>query len=289
MIRLAFKCTKTFLFYFIISIILSGNNAYGQEDKKSLSLSVQYMKIMKENSFLDITAKFKGKEGFKPCGNLLFTVYKVDTTGVAPDIKLGLVKTNKDGKGKFIIPTKTVTPSASYTVRLENDKVFEDTEENVIITDVSIEASIEKIEGINTIKARLISVKNEPIAEETIKVGLKRLFGNLPIGEEESYTTDSIGTILVPIDKGLTGINGKLNFQVALEESDSYGTVIANINSDFGVPIVDKSTFNERTMWSPPTKTPLFLLIIPNAILIGIWSILLLLLINLFKIYKSKN
>jgi len=41
-------------------------------------------------------------------------------------------------------------------------------------------------------------------------------------------------------------------------------------------------------MWSPPTKTPIYLLLIANIILIGIWGVLLLLVINLFKIYKSK-
>lgn len=289
MIQLAFKYSKSLLFFFIVSITFWGNNSFGQEDKKSLSLSLQYVKIMNENSFLDITTKFKGKEGFEPGRNLILTIYKTDTTGVVPDIKLGLAKTNKVGKGKFIIPSKTVSPSASYTVKLENDKTFEDTEENVIVSDASIKASIEKINGVNTIKAKLISSNDEPIAGESIKVGLKRLFGNLPIGKEESYTTDEDGTILVPIDKGLTGIGGKLKFQTSIEESDNYGTVIANINANFGVPIVDKSTFNQRTMWSPPTKAPLLLLIIPNIILIGIWSVLVLLLINLFKIYKSKN
>ncbi len=287
MILPAFKYSKSLLFLFIVSFVFWGNNAFGQEDKKSLSLSIQYMKIMNENSYLDITARFKGKDAFEPGADLIFTVYKTDVTGVAADVKLGLAKTNRDGKGQFIIPSQAMTSSSSYTVKLENDKIFEDTEENVTVTDVSIEASIEKIDSVNTLKARLVSSNNEPIAEESVKVGLKRLFGNLPIGEEESYTTDEDGTILVPIDEGLTGIDGKLNFQVSVDQSDNYGTVIANVHANFGVPIVDKSTFNERTMWSPPTKTPIFLLIVPNVILVGIWSVLVFLLFNLYKIFKS--
>jgi len=273
----------------MVLLTFLGSNIYGQEEKKSLSLTVQYIKIMKENSFLKITAKFKGENGFEPCGNVNFTVYKVDTTDVSTVIKIGEVKTNKEGKAKFIIPSKFKTPSSSYAVRLENNKTFDDTEEIVTVTDVNIIASIEKIDSVYTIKARLVSAADTPIAEEVLKAGLKRLFGNLSVGGEDSYTTDEDGSILVPIEKGLTGKKGKLNFQVIIEESEAYGTVIANINSDFGVPIVDESSFDERTMWSPPTKTPLFLLIIPNVILIGIWSILLLLIINLFKIYKSKN
>lgn len=287
--RIASTYSKSSLFVLVILITFIVNSSFGQEDKKNASLSVQYFKIMKENSYLDLSAKFKGKNGFEPCTNLNFTIYKVDTTGVIAPAKIGEIKTNKDGKAKFIIPTKYITPSTSYSVKLENNKVFEDNEGIVSVNDVTIEASLEKTDSIYSIKARLVTVNNKPIVEESLNVGLKRLFGNLPIGGEESYSTDEDGSILVPIDQGLTGINGKLNFQVVIPESEKYGTVIANVNTGSGVPIVDKSSFNERTMWSPPTKTPYFLLIIPNVLLIGIWGILTLLIINLFKIYKSKN
>lgn len=289
MIQSVIKYCKSLVLIFIVLFTFSGNNAYGQEDKKSASISIQYSKIMKENSFLNITAKFKGDNGFEPCADLNFMVYQADTTGVVADIKIGQIKTNMSGKAKFIIPAKFVGQSATYKVKLDNDKKFEDTEEIVSVTNVNIEATIEKVDSVYTIKARLVSATNEPITEEALNVGLKRLFGNLTVGGEDSYTTDENGAVEVTIEKGLTGINGKLNFQVVVPESEKYGTVIANINSDSGVPIVDKSTFNERTMWSPPTKIPYFLLIIPNVLLIGIWSILTILLFNLYKIYKSKN
>ncbi len=289
MIQSTIKYYKSVVLLLIVFFSFSGNTAYGQVDKKSASVSIQYSKIMNEYSFLNITAKSKGENGFEPSKNVNFTIYKSDTTGVVADVKMGQIKTNKDGKAKFIIPSRFVEQATTYKVKLENDKIFEDTEEIVSITNVNIEASIEKIDSVYNIKARLLSAANKPMAEEALNVGLKRLFGNLSVGGEENYTTDEDGAVLVPIEKGYTGINGKLNFQVVLAESEKYGTVIANLNTDFGVPIVDKSTFNERTMWSPPTKTPFFLLIIPNILLIGIWAILTLLLFNLYKIYKSKN
>ena len=289
MIQSVIKYCKSLVLILIVSFTFSGSNVYGQEDKKSASVAVQYSKIMKENYFLNINAKSKGKNGFEPCENLNFTVYKADTTGVVADIKIGQIKTNMSGKAKFIIPSQFVGQSTTYKVKLENNKKYDDTESILSVTNVTIEASIEKADSVYTIKARLLSATNQPLAEETLNVGLKRLFGNLSVGGEEKYTTDVDGTISVPIEKGYTGLNRKLNFQVVLPESEKYGTVIANINTNFGVPIVDKSTFNERTMWSPPTKIPFFLLIIPNVLLIGIWSMLTLLLFNLYKIYKSKN
>ncbi|WP_291097424.1 MULTISPECIES: hypothetical protein [unclassified Flavobacterium] len=289
MIQSVIKYCKSSLLILILFFAFSGNNAYSQKEKKSVSLSIQYSKIMKENSFLNITAKTKGENGFEPCSNLNFTVYKIDTTGVAADIKIGEVKTSTNGKAKFIIPAKFIEQSTAYKVKSENDKTYDDADESVTITDINIEASIEKADSSYTIKAKLLSATNKPIAEESLNIGLKRLFGNLSVGGESSYTTDADGAVTATVEKGYTGLNGKLNFQVVLPESEKYGTVIANINTAFGVPIVDKSTFNERTMWSPPTKIPIFLLIIPNILIIGIWSTLVLLLFNLYKIYKSKN
>lgn len=281
--------SKRSIFVALLMLMFLGNVSYSQDDKKNASLSVQYTKITKQYSFLTVIAKYKSEKGFQPCGNLKITFYKVDTIGTIEPIKIGALKTHNDGKLKFIIPQKYIEQTTSYLVKLENDKSFEDNEETITVTNINLDASIEKLDSIYTIKAQLLSADNKPIADESLKVGIKRLFGNLGVGEDESYPTDENGAIEVPVEKGFTGINGKLNFQVVVYESDKYGTVITNVNANFGIPIVDKSSFNERTMWSPPTKTPLFLLIIPNVILVGIWSILTLLLFNLYKIYKSKN
>ncbi len=289
MINKILQNRKSSILILLVFFSFLGNRVGAQEDKKNASLSVQYFKVMNENSYLNITAKYKDKNGFEPCKNLALTVYTIDTNGVKPDVKIGLIKTNKDGKSKFIIPINAISEVTSYSVKLENNAIFEDNDEGITVTNSHVEASIEKTDSIYTINARLLSSDNKPIADETLKVGLKRLFGNLFIGGEDSYTTDENGAVSVEIDKGLTGLEGKLNFQVVVDESEKYGSVVANLNANFGLPIVDKSSFNERNMWSPPTKTPWFLLIIPNVILVGIWSILTLLLFNLFKIYKSKN
>lgn len=264
------------------------SNSFGQ-DKKNMNLAVQYVKIMKEQSQLKIAAQFKGDNGFEPCKYIYFNIYKTDTIDDAKSVKIGKILTNSVGKATFTIPKKFVATSEVYSVKVENNKFFEDKEEASIIKDANIEASIEKGDSIYNIKARLTDANNQPIVGESLEVGLKRLFGNMPIGEKESYDTDEDGTITVPIDAGLTGVDRKLNFQIVLKESDVYGTVIYNQLAKSGVAIVDKSTFNQSTMWSPPTKTPLFLWIIPNTILISIWSILVFLVFNLFKIYKSKN
>lgn len=281
---------KKSLLILAVCIALVCFKSTAQEDKKNANLSIQFVKLMKEHSAsLEIVAQYKEKKVFSPCKNLKLTIYKVESVDDSLGVKIGTCITDDLGKVTFAIAKKYSGPSSSFTAKIENSKAYEDNEENVSVTDASIEAFLEKTDSTYNIKARLLDENNNPIADETLIVGLKRTFGILSMGEEDSYTTDADGAIIVPIDKGLTGRNGVLNFQVVLKESDTYGTIVANLYGKLGVPITDKSTFDNRTMWSPPSKTPLFILIIPNLILVGIWSILTMLIFNLIKIYKSKN
>lgn len=309
MIKSVISRSKSVLFILIGILAFLGNDAYGQEEKIGARLTVEHVKVMNENSSLKITAIYRGEEGYEPAKNLNFTIYKINESEVYPEEiseedsvedseedseaiseeKIGDVTTNQEGKATFVIPSQFVTQASTYFIRIENSDTYEDDEEEVTVMDAILEASVEEIDSVYHIKARFVSVDNESLADQTLKVGLKRLFGSLSIGEDDSYETDEDGVILVPIQDGLTGIDGKLTFQVTLKDNDDYGTIIALVISDIGVPVKDESTFAQRTLWSPPTKTPIFLLIVPNVILIGIWGILVLLVINLFKIYKSKN
>lgn len=290
LINYQFKLVATLL---ALTIVFISNKAYCQEEKKDINLSIQYQKIMNQHSLINISAKFKDENGFNPCAKQKFDIYKVtiteDESAEAQEEKIGEAITNDEGKVKFAIPYKITTPSVSFIVRLENSKLFEDSEESIEALDAGIEATIEEVDSVFYIKARLFLPDNQPLAAQSLEVGLQRLFGNLKIGEEDSYETDEEGYISVPIDEGLTGIDGKLTFRIALVESDEYGTIIANVTSDKGEKIEDESTFDQRTMWSPPNKTPLFLWIFPNIILVSIWSILVFLTLNLFKIYKSNK
>ncbi|MFO7718847.1 MAG: hypothetical protein R6W85_00225 [Gillisia sp.] len=293
--------SKSVLFILIGALAFLANDAYSQEEKIGARLTVEHVKVMNENSSLKITAIYRGEEGYEPAKNLNFAIYKINESEVdseeiseedrdaVSEEKIGDVTTNNEGKATFLIPNQFVTQASTYSIRIENSDTYEDDEEEVTVMDAILEASVEEIDSVYHMKARFVSIENEPLADQTLKVGLKRLFGSLSIGEDDSYETDEDGVILVPIQDGLTGVDGNLTFQVTLKENDDYGTIIANIESGIGIPIKDESTFHQRTLWSPPSKTPMFLLIVPNLILIGIWGILVLLVINLFKIYKSKN
>ena len=66
--------------------------------------------------------------------------------------------------------------------------------------------------------------KDSLLGDQLLNVQVKRLFRNLRIGEEFN-STDENGTILVPIEKGIPGVDGNLTFEVVLNDHEEYGTV----------------------------------------------------------------
>jgi len=269
----------------------SQQNIFSQDLKPAI-LDVQYLKS-DGNPSLKISAKYREDRVFYPATGLNFTIYKSilldEKDELTEDSLIGSATTDEAGLALFNLQKNQIKSIGNtFIVRIENSSVFEEDEESVMFSDAKLSASIEQEEDGNYITAQLTDSEDNPLAEQSLNVSLKRLFGKMQVGEDESYETDEEGKISVQISDTLYSKSGKLNFEIKLDENDGYGTIVANLIGDFGVAMVSKDTFDKRTMWSPPSKTPLFALIVPNLLLIGIWFTLVLLLVNLFKIYKSK-
>ena len=207
-------------------------------------------------------------------------------------IELGTVTTNMKGESKFVLPKlNEITPDSTHTynfvVSFDGNESFKRASKSVSIKDANIKAELVVKDSTNYISATLIDVgKDSLLIGESMDVQVQRLFMPHKIGEEFNYT-DKNGTILVPVDTDIPGIDGNLTIEVVLNDHDTYGTVKDLVVAPIGTTIVDESTFDLRKMWSPRNKTPLFLLIFPNILIFGIWGLIIYLITNLFKIAKS--
>jgi hypothetical protein len=274
-------------------LIFAMGEGHSQNEKKKARITLAYNKFMPKESYLTISAKFKGEEGFEPATDLLFEVFHVLENDSL--VKVGQITTNAKGEGKFNFENLTVknadsTGTYNYRVAVTDNKEFADVEKSIAFKEADITTELlASDDGINSVKATLIDeYSNTPISDQPLQLQVKRLFKPLRLGED-IISTDGSGTIIVPIDSTIPGIDGNLTLEVVLNESEVYGTVKARITGKIGTPFVNQSTFDERTMWSPGTKTPIFLLLSFNSVIIGIWAIILFLIFNLTKIYKSKN
>jgi hypothetical protein len=278
-----------FLYTFLFNVEVQPLHA--QEAKKStVRIKADYIKIMDGEIYFDITAtaRVDGENINVPHLDLILTNEFNDE-----EIELGTTKTNMDGKSKFVLKSiNELKPDSSniynVTISFKGNESFKRASRTVSFKDVSITASIITKDSINYVSATLKETSTDSLlSDQYLNVQVQRLFRPLRIGEEFN-STDENGTIIVPVEEGIPGIDGNLTLEVVLKDSDDYGTVKAVINAPLGKPIVQDTNFDKRTMWASRDKTPLFLLIFPNLIIFGMWGIIVYLIFNLFKIHKSK-
>jgi len=288
------KLNIPFVFLALVNLFLlsSGNfnKIYAQEAEKNvLRIAADYVKIMDGEIYFDIktTARINKQNMVVPKIELTLLNEVGDE-----EIQLGKGITNMEGEYKFVLKSiDEIKPDSSDTynvvVSFKGNDLYNEASKSISFKDALIKAHMITKDSTHFVSAILIDASSgSPVADQPLFVRVQRLFRPLNIGED-SNNTDQEGIVLVPVEKGIPGVDGNLTLEVVLEESEAYGTVKALVNAPIGVPVVDESTFDERTMWSPRNKTPYFLLLIPNLIIFGMWSFIIYLIINLFKIQKS--
>jgi hypothetical protein len=264
---------------------------YAQSSKKNkVRLKMNYVKIMNEEIYFEIEASSRIDKKNVKISDIEVVIYN-EYEG--EEIGMGTAFTNMKGKAKFTIPNiNSIRPDSTNTynvgVSFYGNDSFKKASKSISFKNADIDARIVTIDSLNYFTATLKDVtKDSLIGGASLSVQVERLFQPLFIGDE-FYITDDNGTIFVPVEDGIPGINGNLNIEVVMDDNEDYGTVIDKFVAPIGTPIVMETTFDERTMWSPRNKTPLFLLIFPNLIILGMWGYIVYLTYNLFKIYKSK-
>jgi len=283
------------LFIALLGVFLfttSFQNLYAQNAKKNkVRLKAYYVKIMNEEVYFDINASSRIDNKNVNVANIDLTVYNEYDD---EKIELGTIKTDMNGAGRCVVKDfNSIKPDStnSYNILIsfKGNEDFSRASKRLTFRLANIKANLITKDSINYITASLLDVsKDSLIGDASLTVQVQRLFQPLFVGEE-FYITDESGTIVVPVEEGIPGVDGNLTIEVVLSDSDDYGTVKAIVIAPIGKPIVDESTFDQRKMWSPRNKTPIFLLIFPNIIIFGMLGLIVYLMFNLFKISKSKT
>ncbi|MBK5210532.1 MAG: hypothetical protein JJE44_13675 [Flavobacteriaceae bacterium] len=267
---------------------------YAQEEKNPVSITLTYTKIMGVSSIIEIKTTTRIEKQTSAVKNIELTI---SNDADEEDIVLGKVITDKEGFAKFELKDlsnlrKDAENFYNFTVQFDGNDAYEEASEVIHFKDAKINAELlaeDDGEGntVNSMTATLTEGDTDtPVEGADLKVQVQRLIRPLTIGED-SYTTEEDGTILAELRNDIPGIDGKLNFEVVLKDSEDYGTVKAIVKTSIGVPIIDKSSFDKRTLWGSRAKAPVFLLISLNVVLFGVWGVLLYLTYNLVRIKKS--
>jgi hypothetical protein len=113
--------------------------------------------------------------------------------------------------------------------------------------------------------------------------------GILPAGDEETYTTDSTGSVTAEFKKDSLPGDEKGNIVLAakVEDNDLFGNLLVEKKAPWGIATKpDKNFFDQRTLWSTRFRTPIWLLFMAYSIVIGVWGTIIFLVFQIVKIKK---
>lgn len=269
--------------------IFFGNLSAQEVEKTAVRLKLDYTKVINGQGYLDIKAIARIDGQMTNVPDISLEVYYELEEEEFP---LGTAKTDMDGKSRYLLPPlKEIKADSSNTYTLgigfNGNDLFKRASKTVAFKDANIATSLFTKDSINYIQATLTDVvSDEPIVDQSLRVQVKRLINPLRIGKEFNYT-DEDGTIIVPVEYGIPGIDGLLTLEVVYPDSDDYGTVKAVVEAPYGVPVIKDTTFNKRTLWGPRGKTPYFIIIFTIFLIVATWGPILYLIRNLYKIFKS--
>jgi len=267
----------------------AGNDLYAQNKKNRARINADYIKVIGGEHYLNIKASARIDKQTVEVSHIDLSILQELND---EEIEIGKTTTNASGISKFIIEDfEKLQPDSSgvyhLIVSFDGNDSFNRASREVSFKNADIEAKWMVKDSVNYVNARLIDTKlDSALADIPLIVRVDRLFRPLKIGKD-FYDTDDDGQIEVAVPEGIPGVDGNLKLEVVLSESDDYGTVIAQLIAPIGTVIVDESTFDQRTMWSPRGKTPIFLLTLTYSFIFIVWGIFIYLFINLVRIIKS--
>lgn len=183
--------------------------------------------------------------------------------------------TDEDGKAVFFLPTDVLqyadsSGTLTYLVEFAGSDTLKSTDSDLTIQDAGLAMDLEMDEdSLKTVTVRAVSPEiteeYDPFEYITVKLYVKRLFGNLKIGEAEFAGGEASFEFPDDIPGGTTGM---ITLLARVEDTDEFGTVQVSQESDWGVVIVPDQA--EASFTSPFWRIAAIVLIfiLPAVILL---------------------
>jgi hypothetical protein len=260
----------------------------------NLILNLNYYMPDNRIPYLKVSAKEKVERQFLPQQDIAASVYIGEQTDAN---LLGKIRTGKKGEASLYIPSKfkalwDSSASLNFSAVTEANKIFESTTAELAITKSKIEIDTLTEEGVRKIIVKVMELKDNewlPAKDVELKVAVKRSLGNVPVGDEESYTTDSTGLITAEFKRdSLPGdVKGDITIIAWTDENETYGNITAEKIVNWGEStIIDNTFFQQRTLWAKSSKTPFWLLALAYGVTLGVWGTIIYLITRIIKMRK---
>jgi len=125
-----------------------------------------------------------------------------------------------------------------------------------------------------------------PVPDLDVYFYVERTFNPLPIGDIFN-TTDEEGKVTIEFPADLPGDSlGNVNLIVKIQESDEFADAEISRVINWGVPLEMDDRDSRRSLWAAGANAPIPLMILVNSLILIVWSIIIYMVYELYKISK---
>ena len=278
----------------VVSSLLLSSSIFSQQDvqKETLRLNITYEQIDNNSPILKVSAKTKVGRKFENVEGVNVNLYFNEESAQG---FMGQVLTNSKGLATLKLPNMFRTQWDSlmkfnFIATVTSNQKFEDEISEIEITKSRIELSVKEEDSVKYIVAKVMAFEDSTwieVPDIELKFIVTRLLSNLVVGGDDIYMTDESGEASVEFDMDIPADNnGDIFIGAKIDDSDVYGTIMSTKKVNWGIPQKSDGSFAKRTLWATRDKTPWWLLIFPNLIIVSVWGIIFYLLYQLLRIRK---
>lgn len=264
-----------------------------QAAKGDLVLTPGYVSLNNKVQYLKVTAKTKMEGRFRPVGGVAIRWYITDTVEAH---KLGEAMTSRKGEAMLPMPPAARDEwrrgaKVNFIVVSAASAFFDAVSSNLEITKARI--SIDTTEG-KKVVARVEELKDSawtPVKGVDVRMAVRRLDGDLAIGDAATYTTDSLGMATGEFKRdSLPGdAAGRLTLVASVDDNDSYGSLSIEKVVEWGGRARYVSHFDERSLFARRGRSPIWFELMAYGIIVAVWGVLLYLLLQIRKLRQLGN
>lgn len=184
------------------------------------------------------------------------------------------------------------SPDHKFIAMAKPDPKVEGTTTELEITKSKIEIDTLNEEGTRSVSVKVYSYSSGqlvPAKGVEVKIGVVRLGGGLKIGDDETYTTDSLGQVTGEFKLDSLPANdakGNIVLVAKVEDNEQFGNLSLEKTVPWGKYYQHADTFGQRSLWAARFRAPLWLLFMAYSIVAGVWGVIIYLIIQIFKMKR---
>ena len=225
-------------------------------------IGMKYFSADNKIPYLVIQTQHKLGKKYTSVKNVAVKIY-IDSDSSEANL-LGNVSTGEKGLAKVALPASVkeiwnASPQHNFIALSPASKEFDETKAELPVTKAKIAIDTSSGEEGRNITATVTELKNGewvPAKDVELRIGVSRLGSILQAGDEETYTTDSLGQAIAEFKKdSLPGDEkGNLLLMAKVEDNEIYGNLVTEKSVPWGVNKKYENNFDKRSLFATRNK-----------------------------------